>query len=139
MPTPSLRLLSILCLVLGLISGLAISDSPAAEPDRPAGGNLITRWGRTVTADNAWPEYPRPQQVRSRWLNLNGHWDYALQPRAETALRPERFDGQILVPFPVESHLSGVRRSVGADQRVLYHRRFEFPADWHDQHVLLHF
>lgn len=137
--TTSRALSSIPCLVVALVSGLAAGVCSAAEPDRPAGGELVTRWGRTVTADNAWPEYPRPQQVRSRWLNLNGQWNYALQPRTETSLRPERFDGQILVPFPVESHLSGVRRSVGADQRVLYHRRFELPADWHDQHVLLHF
>ena len=82
-------------------------------------------------------EYPRPQLVRGRWLNLNGAWDYAITAKDDS--RPEGFDGEILVPFAIESTLSGVRRSLAADERLWYRRRFEIPAEWRDQRVLLHF
>ena len=66
-------------------------------------GLVTTRWGRAVTPENAWRSYPRPQMRRSAWANLNGHWDYAITKAG--AARPERMDGRILVPFPVESRL----------------------------------
>jgi len=110
----------------------------ADEPARPLGGNLVTRWGKAVQPDRVLPEYPRPQLQRPQWLNLNGLWDYAITPREPNPLltKPE---GQILVPFPVESHLSGVRRTVGKDHEVVYHRKFDVPAAWKSQRVLLHF
>jgi hypothetical protein len=110
----------------------------AAEPARPLGGNLVTRWGRDVPSDRVLPEYPRPQLQRPQWQNLNGLWDFAITPREPNPLltKPE---GQILVPFPVESHLSGVRRTVGPDQEVVYRRKFDVPAPWKSQRILLHF
>ena len=66
----------------------------------------LTRWAADVTPQNVHPEYPRPQMVREQWLNLNGLWDYAITPKEAPC--PQQYDGQILVPFPIESALSGV-------------------------------
>ncbi|MBZ0291104.1 MAG: glycoside hydrolase family 2, partial [Anaerolineae bacterium] len=98
---------------------------------------LPTRWTAEVTADNVLPEYPRPQMVRDDWLNLNGLWQYALTG-ASNVDAPTAYDGEILVPFPIESLLSGVQKRVG-DQALWYHRTFSIPEDWSNQRVLLNF
>ena len=85
---------------------LLAAISAAAQSWKPAPVTLTTPWGEKVTPANAWREYPRPQFVRDRWENLNGLWDYAIT--SKTAPVPSKFDGQILVPFAVESSLSGV-------------------------------
>jgi beta-galactosidase/beta-glucuronidase len=103
---------------------------------QPVPGQLITRWGSEVTPENAWREYPRPQLVRSQWVNLNGLWDYAVAPN-ETKIVLE-YSGQMLVPFPLESALSGVKRALQPDERLWYRRRFSIPEEWTDQRVLLH-
>jgi beta-galactosidase/beta-glucuronidase len=99
--------------------------------------DLMTKWGREVTPDNAWRSYPRPQLKRDRWLNLNGLWDYAIA--RDSAPRPARMDGQILVPYPVESKLSRVARKVTPDDRIWYRRSFTVPQDWAGEHVMLNF
>jgi len=108
---------------------------------KPAAGPLMTKWAKEVSPENALPEYPRPQMVRRDWLNLNGLWDYAI--KAKDAAQPESFDGQILVPFPIESALSGVMKQVGPDNRLWYRRTFETPKghlwDQEGRRVLLHF
>ena len=86
-----------------LAFGLLAVASPALADDHVYTSDLMTRWGREVTPENAWRLYPRPQMVRERWVNPNGLWDYAIAPKA--AERPAAMDGQILVPFPVESKL----------------------------------
>ena len=80
-----------------------------------AQSGLRTRWADDVSATNALPDYPRMQQQREHWHNLNGTWSYAIAAR--TATRPTQWDGEILVPFAIESQLSGVARRVGSDQR----------------------
>jgi beta-galactosidase/beta-glucuronidase len=120
----------------------AISAVGAAAQTAPAGdgvytSDLMTRWGREVTPDNAWRSYPRPQMKRNRWLNLNGLWDYAIAKAS--APQPARMDGQILVPFPVESKLSRVARKVTSDDRIWYRRSFTVPQDWTGEHVMLNF
>ncbi|MFO0797095.1 MAG: glycoside hydrolase family 2 TIM barrel-domain containing protein [Gemmataceae bacterium] len=123
----------LLALVLAASSGAAI-----AADWKPATAPLMTKWGKAVTAEKQpWPEYPRPQLVRTDWLNLNGLWDYAITPR--NAPRPEKWDGQILVPFCAESALSGVGRRVTPDQHLWYKRSVEVPAGWAGKRVLLHF
>jgi len=104
---------------------------------QPAKGPLATRWAKDVSPENAHPEYPRPQMVRQEWLNLNGLWDYAIRPKEEA--RPEKFDGEILAPFPIESALSGVMKRVGENNRLWYRRGFELPTSWSGRRVLLHF
>lgn len=85
---------------------------------------MTTTWGDEVTADNAWREYPRPQLERTNWTNLNGKWSYAVTP-SESVTAPEKWDGEILVPFCLESHLGGVKRELQADEALWYHRTFD--------------
>ncbi len=106
---------------------------------KPADGPLMTKWAKDVSPEKVHPEYPRPQMVRENWLNLNGLWDYAIKPK--DASRPDSFDGRILVPFPVESALSGVMKPVGPDNRLWYRRTFTVPEKWtaDKKRLLLHF
>ena len=97
----------------------------------------MTRWAKAVTPENVHAEYPRPQLVRQRWLNLNGLWQFALQP-ALNREPPAAFDQTILVPFPAEAALSGVMERVDA-QRLWYRRSFRVPKAWAGKRVLLHF
>jgi beta-galactosidase/beta-glucuronidase len=103
---------------------------------QPAAGPLKTRWAKDVSPENAHPEYPRPQMVRRDWLNLNGLWDFAITSKDA---KRATFQTQILVPFPVESALSGVMRPVSENDRIWYRRTFEVPHKWKGQRVLLHF
>jgi Glycosyl hydrolases family 2, sugar binding domain/Glycosyl hydrolases family 2/Glycosyl hydrolases family 2, TIM barrel domain len=98
---------------------------------------LMTRWAADVSPTNVWPEYPRPQLVRPDWMNLNGLWDYAITPDATNSLPP--FAGKILVPFPVESALSGVMTHFDERSKLWYHRIFCVPESWRGRHVRLHF
>jgi beta-galactosidase/beta-glucuronidase len=104
---------------------------------QPASGPLMTQWAAEVSPRNARPEYPRPQMRREQWQNLNGLWEYAIVP--VDAERPTKMDGKILVPFPVESALSGVGKMVGEQNRLWYRRTFVIPKDWRKGRVLLHF
>ena len=103
---------------------------------RMQAGPLATRWAAEVSPEAPLPEYPRPQLVRDDWGNLNGLWSYAVRAANEP---PDAFDGEILVPFPIESALSGVMRRVEPDEVLWYRRAFELPDDWGDRRVLLHF
>lgn len=122
-------------LTLAVVSALACAAAGAAY--KPVEGRIMTRWAKEVTPARVHPEYPRPQMVRKEWQNLNGLWEYAI--RAKDAGRPESFDGEILVPFAVESALSGVGKAVTRDNRLWYRRTFDLPAAWGKERVLLHF
>lgn len=104
---------------------------------QPAGDKIRTVWADDVSPEQVLPEYPRPIMERQAWKNLNGLWKYALIDKGTDW--PEEFSGQILVPFAIESALSGVGKEVGADKELVYQRSFQIPADWGDRHVLLHF
>ncbi len=117
-------------------SSVAALTIQAAEW-QPAKGPLASRWARDVSATNAHFEYPRPQMVRKDWQNLNGLWQYAIT--ASNAPLPANFDGQILVPFPVESALSGVMKRVFETNRLWYRRSFIIQPGWRGRHILLHF
>lgn len=101
-----------------------------------AHGKLLSPWAAEVSPSNAHPEYPRPTMVRSKWMNLNGLWNYAL---VDDSAVPRVFADQILVPFPMESALSGVAKRVATKQSLWYRRAFTIPATWLGQRVLLHF
>jgi hypothetical protein len=123
--------------VTALVSAAALMGCGAPSHSTAPSSGLTTRWASAVTADRVHPEYPRPQMVRSTWQNLNGEWDYAILDRDDA--RPAAFGGEILVPFPVESQLSGVARSVGPNQRLWYRRSFRIEDVPGDRRWLLHF
>lgn len=101
-------------------------------------GDLIkTRWAAQVDPENVLPEYPTPQFERKDWLNLNGLWDYAIVPKEQRDCTA--FDGEILVPFGVESPLSGVMRVLTKENKLWYHRKFSIPAEWAGKRILIHF
>ncbi len=116
---------------------LAFWTSAQAAEWKPAPSPLMTKWGKKVTPANAWQEYPRPQMVRKDWQNLNGLWDYAITKK--DAPKPEKWDGEILVPFCAESALSGVGKAVSPEQNLWYRRTVEVPEGWKGRRVLLHF
>ena len=103
----------------------------------PVGDKIKTRWAGEIDVDNVWNEYPRPIMERADWVNLNGLWDYAILDKDGAC--PEKCDGEILVPFAVESSLSGVGRSLSSEQALWYRREFKVPAKWKGKRVLLHF
>ena len=104
---------------------------------KPAGDKIKTLWAEKVDPNNVLPEYPRPMMERSVWKNLNGLWEYAILPVNEK--EPSKFDGKILVPFAVESSLSGVQERVSKDQELWYKRTFTVPIAWKGKNILLHF
>ena len=105
-----------------------------------AGSRITTSWATQVNPSSVLPEYPRPQLKRNTtWINLNGLWQYAIVPEQEKENFPASMDGNILVPFAVESALSGVGRTVGKDSILWYTRNFTLPASFRNQQLLLHF
>lgn len=97
----------------------------------------MTRWAAQVGPTNAHPEYPRPQMVRPEWLNLNGIWNYAVASTGSAGVTNS--EGTILVPFPIESALSGVKQSFDEKSVLWYQRRFSVPPAWRGQRIRLHF
>ena len=96
---------------------LAVGISTASAGWKIAGDKIRTKWAEEVTPSNVLPEYPRPQLVRSEWQNLNGLWNYAITEI--NAAQPTEFSGEILVPFALESALSGVQKPLKENQLLL--------------------
>ena len=103
----------------------------------PKGDKIKTKWGKNLDPEKVWQEYPRPQLERKDWLNLNGAWSYSITQK--DAQKPETPDGKILVPFPLESSLSGVMGNLTNKQVIWYEKEFEIPQDWGNKNILLHF
>ncbi|MDP4282319.1 MAG: glycoside hydrolase family 2 TIM barrel-domain containing protein [Bacteroidota bacterium] len=122
-------------IVTGLL--LPLFFSGYSQSWTPAGDRIKTEWTAQVNPANPLPEYPRPMLIRDQWMNLNGLWDYSILPKG--CMLPDRYDGKILVPYPVESSLSGVQKTVGEENELWYSRSFTLPADWKKQHILLNF
>ncbi|WP_367772447.1 sugar-binding domain-containing protein [Flavobacterium sp. WC2421] len=118
--------------ILFLFLGLSLSAQW-----KPAGEKIKTVWASKVEPNHVLPEYPRPIMERKEWKNLNGLWNYAILEVGKAA--PEKYDGQILVPFAVESSLSGVMKDVGAKNELWYNTSFTIESNWKGQNILLHF
>ena len=103
----------------------------------PAGNKIKTKWGKNLDPKNVWQEYPRPQLERKQWLNLNGIWSYSITDI--NSQKPDNFDGEILVPFSIESSLSRVMKSLNEKQILWYYKEFEIPDNWKDKNIIIHF
>ena len=104
---------------------------------KPVGDKIKTQWAEQVNPANVLPEYPRPQLERGEWQNLNGEWEYAIKPVGNA--EPAAFDGNILVPFAVESSLSGVQKEVGENNELWYKRTFTVSSAWKNKDIVLNF
>ncbi len=105
----------------------------------PVGDKIKTSWAYQITPDNVWQDYPRPQMQRSKWKNLNGLWDYAILhrlPRERVA--PIKYKDKILVPFSLESSLSGVGKELLPVEVLWYRTKFDV-SQWKEKEIILHF
>ena len=121
---------------LAVLFALALC-SPTFAQWKPAGEKIKTPWGEQLNPKNVLPEYPRPIMERHEWKNLNGSWNYAITKKGEAA--PGNYQGEILVPFAVESSLSGVGKRINEHQELWYQRTFDVPSSWKGKQILLHF
>lgn len=123
---------------LNVLAAVALAVLPAlsfSQSWQPKQAKLMTPWAKDVNPDKVLPEYPRPQMQRAQWMNLNGLWQYQPGTAGET-MPAGKLAQTILVPFPVESALSGVMEQ---HDRLWYRRTFTVPANWKGQRLLLHF
>src|SRR5690606_14383422 len=123
-------------LFLILQSGFIMSQTPTWKPVE---GKIMSKWVADIDPAKPLPEYPRPQLVREdNWQNLNGLWLYAITNKAQMDI-PSTFDGDILVPYPIESALSGVGKWVGKDSVLWYKTEIEVDKELRRKELLLHF
>jgi hypothetical protein len=96
----------------------------------------MTKWAKDIDPANPLPDYPRPQMARNDWLNLNGVWQLVSGFPNDPVPVGKDLNGRIIVPFPVESALSGVMMHF---DRLWYRRIFSVPKPWAGKRILLHF
>ncbi|MFE4582129.1 LamG-like jellyroll fold domain-containing protein [Streptomyces chartreusis] len=111
----------------GLTSGGETVPKVIRYADNASTHRLTTKWGDKVDKQNPLPEYPRPQQVRSKWKNLNGPWQFSGAKAGEQPVFGKDLDEKIVVPYPVESQLSGLERH---EDHMFYRRLVNVPKDW---------
>ncbi|GHH27421.1 LamG-like jellyroll fold domain-containing protein [Streptomyces lanatus] len=111
----------------GLTSGGETVPKVIRYADNASTHRLTTKWGDKVDKRNPLPEYPRPQQVRSKWKNLNGPWQFSGAEAGEQPVFGKDLDEKITVPYPVESQLSGLERH---EDHMFYRRLVDVPRDW---------
>ena len=132
-----------------LIAATAYAANTNAAYKPAVTSPLMTVWGEKMTPETAWQQHPRPNLKRNNWVNLNGMWDYAITAiDAKEGATPSVCDwqepakpawqGQILVPFAMESALSGVGRAVQPNEAIWYHRTFDV-NELNGDRLLLHF
>lgn len=128
----TLLLIGLACLQIGQLM------AQKSQTWQPVGDRIKSSWGENVNQASPLPEYPRPHLVREGWQNLNGLWEYAIVP-GKLGNAPSDYQGEILVPFAVESALSGVGKTVGKDSSLWYRRTITVDKKIRKQRVLLHF
>ncbi len=117
-----------------LVPSQFLASSPS--PWQMKQGVLMTPWSEVMNPNAVLPDYPRPQMVRTDWLNLNGIWQFQPGKAGDSIPTALTLSGKILVPFPVESPISGVMQH---HERLWYRRQFDVPAGWSGKRILLHF
>ena len=135
MPGVLVRAIALVLCSLAL-AGTLVPAANATAPYAPKLPSLLTPWTRSVSTVSPLPEYPRPQLQRSRWLNLNGQWQYEQGQQGEAPPFGRNLAQTILVPYPVQSPLSGIERG---DAWGWYRRTFMVPTSWDGSRVLLNF
>jgi beta-galactosidase/beta-glucuronidase len=128
----------LLMILLLSLSGKAQTNTKEPANWKIIEGRIVTPWAEKVNPAQPLSEYPRPQMVRNSWMNLNGLWQYSIVPKS-VENTPASFAGNILVPFAVESALSGVGKTVGKDSVLWYKHSLTIPASFKNNIVLLHF
>ncbi|MCF7955640.1 MAG: chitobiase/beta-hexosaminidase C-terminal domain-containing protein [Phycisphaerae bacterium] len=123
-------------LMLIFITCICVCGCGVHSEWKPVEGRITTKWAEDVNPDKPWNEYPRPMMVRKGWVNLNGLWDYAIVPK--DSKKPSEWDGKILVPYAIESALSGVGKKVGIDNSLWYRTTFTYGKN-DSKRKLLHF
>ncbi|WP_432061464.1 AbfB domain-containing protein [Streptomyces sp. S1] len=140
------RIVACLAALLTMAGGLLFTGTTAASAVVPKAPPLTTPWTSQVSTTNPLPEYPRPQMTRPDWQSLNGEWEF-LNPPADASGNVDRnaapplgqtLPERILVPYPVESALSGIMRNDNRDL-MFYKRSFTVPQNWSGRRVQLHF
>lgn len=116
---------------------LLLGTAQVSAQWKPVGDKIKTPWAEKVNSKLPWNVYPRPQLKRTQWVNLNGLWNYAIKDLDST--EPAAFDGKILVPYPIESALSGVGKYVSKNNILWYNRTFSIPSAWKGKNVKLNF
>lgn len=125
--------------LLATFISLLFTDLTAQEETwKPVEGKIMSSWTTAVDPKNPLPEYPRPHLVRQNWQNLNGLWDYAIHT-GKLGNLPTEYEGQILVPYPIESALSGVGKTVGKEQTLWYRKSISIDKNIRNKRVILHF
>ncbi|MCK5821347.1 MAG: chitobiase/beta-hexosaminidase C-terminal domain-containing protein [Bacteroidales bacterium] len=126
-----LLLTSLSCLLF------ACNDSDSVSNWQMKESSIMTTWASEVDEDSPWNVYPRPYLERDNWTNLNGLWEYAITNT--NSERPIEMDGEILVPYPVESAISGVMQRVSKDDLIWYKRELNTRKLKKSEHLILHF
>jgi len=129
----------ILPAMAGIVCMFCVSCSQKSQTVnwQPKTGPLMTRWSQEVQPEKTWTEYPRPQMKRNSWKNLNGVWDYAIT--ADNKAIPATWQGTILVPYPIESALSGVMKTLQPGETLWYHRVLKISSKLKSSRILLNF
>lgn len=126
----------VLATVISFAIGVACTSNKNKTEWKIADNPILTEWALKTDPLSPWPQYPRPDAARKDWINLNGLWDYAVSGLNQ---KPEKWEGKILVPFPIESALSGVKKRVSEDDNLWYRTTFRIPRSWRKKQILLNF
>jgi hypothetical protein len=102
------------------------------------GDKIKTEWAEKVTPESVWQEYPRPQLKRAEWTNLNGLWNYSVT-NSTTQKNAVSYQDEILVPFAIESALSGVNKTFTSNDKLWYKRDFILSTPTKGRKTILHF
>lgn len=130
--------------LLAVAVTLSFCTYGAAQTWERKSAPIMTTWGENINPEEVWTEYPRPQMVRKDWLSLNGPWDYHKKREIDHDYVADKsmFTQKILVPYPVESALSGIMDTdfeENTRSTFVYHRTFTLPRSYKDKNILLHF